>query len=172
MTTGTLHTKELFTGINTAAAELLELISSADEQTLNTVPFKNSWTAAQLASHITKSNKAIIQALHMHGEPAERNPDARVTELKSMFLDFSIKFQSPEFILPAEGSYGKETLAEELERSIGRLKEAAGNTNLTEMIMLPAFGEITKLEVLYFVLYHTQRHIRQLKSILRSAHKN
>ena len=31
---------------------------------------------------------------------------------------------------------------------------------------LPVFGEITKLELLHFVLYHTQRHIHQLKKIL------
>jgi len=34
---------------------------------------------------------------------------------------------------------------------------------LAEIIALPIFGEVTKLELLYFVLYHTQRHIHQLK---------
>src|SRR5258706_6548889 len=145
MTTGILHTTELFADLNTTTNELLELISSANETTLNSVPFKDSWTAAQLASHITKSNKAINQALNMKGRPAERNPDARAGELKEMFLDFSIKFQSPEFIVPAAGSYQKEKLVDDLKRSIEHLKETGNKTNLAEIISLPAFGEITKL---------------------------
>jgi hypothetical protein len=172
MTTDILDTKELFADLNRTTGELLKLISSANESTLNTVPFKDSWTAAQLASHITKSNKAITQALNMKGEPAGRNPDARTGELKAMFLDFSIKFQSPEFIVPAEGSYQKEKLVDDLKRSIEHLEETGNKANLAEIISLPAFGEITKLELLYFVSYHTQRHIHQLKNILRFAHKN
>ena len=29
----------------------------------------------------------------------------------------------------------------------------------------PAFGDISKLEILHFVLFHTQRHLRQIKLI-------
>ena len=37
--------------------------------------------------------------------------------------------------------------------------------NLSEMISHSLFGEVTKLELLHFVVYHTQRHIHQLKKI-------
>ena len=48
-----------------------------------------------------------------------------------------------------------------------KLKDAAHAANLPELLNLPPIGELTKLELLHFVLYHTQRHIQQLKNILQ-----
>jgi hypothetical protein len=166
MTTEKLNTKELFASLDNAFSELLTMIEALSEPVLNTVPFTDSWTAAQLAAHVTKSNISIAQALDMEAKKTERNPDERALELKEIFLDFTIKFQSPEFIRPAQGMYEKEKLNAKLKKSIEQLKEQRNKANLSEILSLPAFGEITKLELLYFVLYHTQRHIHQLKNII------
>jgi DinB superfamily len=171
MITQKLNTKKLFAALDNASSELLEMVESLNETEFNTVPFTGSWTAAQLASHITKSNNSIAQALDMEAKKTERNPDERAQELKEIFLDFKTKFQSPEFIVPAQGIYEKETVIGKLKKSIERLKEQRNKVNLSQILSLPAFGEITKLELLYFVLYHTQRHIHQLKNILRIVNK-
>ena len=172
MVTDTLNIKEFFVSLDVATSELLQMMASAGSTAINTIPFEDSWTAAQLAAHITKSNKAIAQALNMEGKIAERNPAERVPELKKMFLDFTVKFNSPEFIRPQQDSYQKEALVDELKKSVEQLKELRGEINLSEIISLPAFGEITKLELLHFVLYHTQRHIHQLKNILQALKSN
>lgn len=166
----TLYIEEFFESLDEVSSELVNLISSTDSMTINfisrdTHQVKNSWTPAQLISHVTKSNNAIRQALNMEGKTAERNPGERVPELKKMFLDFTVKFSSPEFITPKAGSYEKDALISDLKKSIEQLKESRGRINLSEIITLPEFGEITKLELLHFVLYHTQRHIHQLKNI-------
>lgn len=172
MATGTLHTIEFFESLDEVSSELTHLISSAGPTKINIVPpdsyrIKSSWTAAQLISHVTKSNNAISQALNMEGKTDGRDPCERVPELKKMFLDFTVKFNSPEFIRPKPDSYEKEGLISDLKKSIGQLKELRSKINLSEIISLPAFGEITKLELLHFVLYHTQRHIYQLKNIFQ-----
>jgi len=147
--------------------ELFQLLLPLSEAQINAVPFKGSWTAAQLATHITKSNNGIAQALQMKGKPAERDPEARVNELKDTFLDFSIKLKSPSFIIPEERIYKKEAVTDALKKSSEQLKTSALTANPNEIINLPAaFGEITKLELFHFVLYHTQRHVRQLKNII------
>ncbi len=168
MTTDTINTQELFTSLDETWSELLNLISAAELSTVNIVPFKDSWTAAQLATHVTKSNKAIAQGLNMEGKPAGRNPEEGVPNLKKIFLDFNTKFQSPEFIVPENKNYNKGEVLTVLQGSIDRLKEARTKVNLVEIINLPVFGEITKLELLHFVLYHTQRHNHQLKKILKT----
>ena len=165
--TETVHTSELFESLERALVNLEAMIEKMSEEELNKIPFKNSWTAAQVAAHVTKSTSSIAQAMSMEAKPAERNPDHRVQELKGIFLDFSTKFQSPEFILPTQDVYEKEALLIKLKKSNERLKLAAGEVNLSEIINLPIFGEITKLELLHFVLYHTQRHNHQLKNIIR-----
>ncbi|MBA2249199.1 MAG: DinB family protein [Chitinophagaceae bacterium] len=171
MTAEKLNTAEIFLFLDKISFGFLQLLSAADEGKINTIPFKDSWTAAQLASHIIKSNKAIAQALHMEGKDAERDPAKRVDELKGMFLDYTRKFQSPEFTTPKQGIYQKKPLVADLVASADELKALRNKVKLSEMISLPSFGEITKLELIYFVQYHTQRHLHQLKNILHVAEK-
>jgi len=168
MTTDTVNTKELFTSLDAIWEEMLSLVSSTNGSDINAIPFEGSWTTAQLATHVTKSNKAIAQGLHIEGKPAHRNLEEGVPHLKKMFLNFETKFKSPEFIVPENKQYDKEAVVAALNASIEQLKEAAIKVNLAEIINLPVFGEITKLELLHFVLYHTQRHIHQLKGILKA----
>lgn len=167
-----LNTAELFTSLDHTSSELLRLISSADSDTINAIPFAGSWTAAQVVSHIVKSNKAITQSLCMEGTSTEREPGERTGELKKMFLDYSTKFKSPEFIVPTRSIYQRDILIADLKKSIERLRDAGNSVNLAEIISLPAFGEITKFELLHFVLYHTQRHIHQLKNILKKLNSD
>lgn len=172
-----LDTKTIFASLDKAFSQLLGIISSTDSNNINIIPtdnheLKESWTAAQVMVHITKSNKAIRQSLKMEGKISGRDPGERAAELKKMFLDFTVKFQSPEFIIPEKDIYQKEILVAELNNSVKGLKETAATVDLSEIISLPAFGEITKFELLHFVLYHTRRHIHQVKNILRTLESN
>ena len=100
--------KELFASIDDAETELMQLMIPLNEAQINTIPFKDSWTAAQLATHVTKSNNGMVRALEMEGKPATRRADERVKELKDTFLNFSIKLKSPDFIVPEAKQYKKE----------------------------------------------------------------
>ncbi len=157
--------KEISDEVQDTATELTQLLTLFDQEQINTVPFEGSWTASQVAEHVTRSNKGIARALDMEGKTADRDPAARVQELKETFLNFDVKFQSPEFILPTQDYYEKEALLQDLKKSIRHLQETGNKVNLYDEITLPPFGEITKLELLHFVLYHTQRHIHQVKNI-------
>ncbi len=168
MSKTTLNTNSLFDSLRYTTTELIELISSFDAVKINSIPFRNSWTAAQEADHITKSNKAITQAMGMEGRKAPRHPGERIEELKNMFLNYKTKFQAPDFIVPSKQIYRKENLIAELQLSIEWLRTSTREAALTEIINLPTFGAITKLELAWFVLYHTQRHSHQLKKIFIS----
>lgn len=100
MATETITKEELFTAIDDAVSELTGLMSSLDKNKINTVPYKDSWTAGQLIRHVTKSTDAMAKAMTKESEPAGRNPDEKITQLKKTFLDFSSKFKSPDFIIP------------------------------------------------------------------------
>ncbi len=166
MTLQKINIEKLFVSLDETSSGLLKLVSWLDDDSFNTVPFKNSWTAAQVTVHVIKSNLAITKALYIDGKIIERAPDERVDELKDLFLDFILKMRSPEFILPRDDWYIKAEIIKDFMQSIRQLKEESNHINLYEAISHPAFGEITKLELLYFVLFHTQRHIYQLQNIL------
>jgi len=147
---------------------LFQLLDSFDQQNINRIPFEGSWTAAQLADHITRSNLSITKALLLNGVVVNRDKGARIKELKEIFLDFQSKMKSPEFIVPTKNKYEKTTVLGYLQQSVEKMLEISKRTDMSSMINHPAFGDITKFEILHFVLYHTQRHIYQLEKIFQA----
>ena len=171
MTTEKLNTKELFESLEETTSELLKTISLFNEEEINTVPFENSWTAAQVADHVMQSNRSMIQSLYEEGRAASGNVDEGVQKLKEIFLNFDSKLQSPKFILPTQERYSRKQLITELRDSVEQIKELSARIDVAEMIDHRVFGGITKFEILHFVVYHTQRHIHQLKNIFKSVRK-
>jgi DinB superfamily len=165
MITETSGKTELLTTIDEAVSELQGLMLNLDENKINTVPYKDSWTAGQLFRHVTKSTNGMAKVMLMESKPAERDPGEKIPELKKTFLDFSHKMQSPDFIVPEKGPYEKQAAMEELSKSFEQLKENTNKANLTDMTEGLPLGAITKWEMLHFVLYHTQRHLHQMKKI-------
>jgi len=165
MTTKTLDTNETLSATADVISELTDLMLSVEEAKVNTIPYDGSWTAPQLLRHVTKSINGMTKAMHMDAKPAERNPGERIEELKKIFLNFSKKLTQPDFIVPEELIYEKQSSIEELNKSFNRFKESAVNANLDDLVVGLPLGPITKLEIIHFVLYHTQRHLHQMKKI-------
>jgi len=165
MTTKTLDTNETLSATADAISELTDLMLAVDEDKINTIPYDGSWTAPQLLRHVTKSINGMTKAMHKDAKPAERNPGERIEELKKIFLNFSKKLTQPDFIVPEELIYEKQSSIEELNKSFNRFKESAVNANLADLVVGLPLGPITKLEIIHFVLYHTQRHLHQMKKI-------
>ncbi len=165
MTTGTLDSSQVITVTADVIAELTGLMEAVNEDKVNTIPYEGSWTAPQLLRHVTKSINGLTKALEMDARPAERDPGERIEEFKKVLLDFSIKLMQPEFIVPEEMIYGKRASIEELNQSFSRFKETAGMANPTELVEGLPLGPVTKGEIIHFVLYHTQRHLHQMKKI-------
>jgi hypothetical protein len=157
---------ETLNKFHTVTNELIDMLSSGSEEQFNKVPFEGSWTAGHLVEHVTRSINGMGEALAMHGEISDRKPDERVPELKSMFLNFDTKMKSPPFILPTQDIYDKQMVMDKLKNAIARFIETGYKVNSSELLSLPPLGELTKLELIHFVLYHTQRHTYQLKNIL------
>ncbi|XZF14930.1 DinB family protein [Chitinophagaceae bacterium MMS25-I14] len=145
--------------------ELLLLLSVSTEKDINTVPFPGSWTLAQVAVHLTKSGLSVAHNLSLSGKLTGRDPELRTDELKGIFLDFERKFTSPEFIRPTQDVYAKESVIADLRAVMTEVEEISRGSDPAEVIDHPAFGDITKLELLHFVIYHSQRHLKQMQHI-------
>jgi hypothetical protein len=165
MTTEISEKTEVLNEIEKAISEINGLLSSLDENKINTVPYKDSWTAGQVSRHITKSINGMAKAMRMEAKPAERRVDEKIPMLKNAFLDFSNKMKSPPFIVPEEGPYEIHSTKTELKNAFEKFKESTLNANLSELPENLPLGAITKLEVLHFVMFHTQRHLYQLTLI-------
>jgi hypothetical protein len=143
----------------------LDIVSDLNQDEINTVPFPGSWTAAQVTEHLCKSDDAMIKALNGPVYPTNRPPDAAVNDLRATFLDFSTKLPSPDFIVPSDITHDKDDLIKAFTTGRQKIGNAIKTLDLTSSCEMPIFGEPTRLELIYFVIFHTQRHANQVKQI-------
>ncbi len=166
--------REILNELQITTGELVQMLSSLSQEQFNAVPFEGSWTAAQLGEHMNKSYE-VAELLYGPVKKTERDPTEKVKGIKETFLNFDTKMKSPDFIVPENKVYDKSTLINSLKESINKIKQGAETLNLEETctaFALPGLGEMTRIEWIYFVIYHTQRHIHQLKRIIAKVQHN
>jgi hypothetical protein len=163
-----MEIKNIVAELDDTTKALLEAVSSFTEEQFNTVPFADSWTAAQVAEHLLKSESGVQKTLTAATRPAERNPEEKAGILRSIFLDLTTRLKAPEFIIPSDKPQEKESLFTALRNTRARIRESVSTLDLSEACTsfpLPALGELTRYEWACFVIYHSQRHIHQLRNI-------
>jgi len=158
---------QILTELRATSNSLITLLSSFDREKFNAIPFQGSWTAAQIGDHLLKSY-AVVDALNGKVKETIRPADEKVQRLKDLFLNFEVKMQSHEFILPSEKRVDKEALLSSLEHRISQLIKITETDDLSMICLdfvIPGLGEMTRLEWVNFMIFHTQRHIHQLAVI-------
>ena len=162
--------KEIISIFDETSAKFLQAVAAFTPDTLNKVPFEKSWTGAQVADHILKSQARLPQMLTGPTKETGRPPEEKKEQLRKVFLDFTTKMKSPDFILPSEEPLNKEILLKRIEEKRKELEAAMQGSELTRTCLdfeLPGMGPFTGLEWGWFIIYHTQRHVHQLENILK-----
>ena len=163
-----MNLTELHFEIDSTLSELLQVVSNIDNAQFNVAKDDNSWSPAQVTQHLVLSISAFVRLMKGPTHDTNRNPDEHVERIKDIFLNFDKKLKSPEFIVPEKKEYNKEDLIRSLKELKSELKNIIDTSDLDKTCTafgLPTLGNLTRKEALAFVLYHTQRHLRQLKSV-------
>ena len=148
--------------------ELINLINSFTDENFNKIPFEGSWTAGQVARHVKLSAGNISNVLNGGTETTDRDPENKVAQIRDIFMDFSNKMQSPSFIIPEYKHYKIEAFTSFFENLRHEITAAIDNLDLSETCLdleLPGIGKLTRIEWISFVIFHTQRHIHQMRNI-------
>jgi hypothetical protein len=164
--------KDISAELTATKENLLKVLKDFKQEEFNKVPFKDSWTAGQVAEHIYKSVKGGPYLLNNEGLPTQRHPEQNVPNLRAMFLDFSIKMKSPDFILPSNEPKDKNELTKLLDESLTGIIDAAKKQDPTLTVKdfeFPGSGPVTRIELLNFISVHTQRHIHHLQNIYEAV---
>ncbi|RYD82704.1 MAG: DinB family protein [Sphingobacteriales bacterium] len=154
--------------LNATKAKLMELVNAIPADQTDSIPFEGSWTAGQLLEHVDKAVSPEI--LHGNVQATDRPADAKVEEVKKIFLDFSQKFTSPEFIEPTEQVHDKNVLLQSLQTKFDQLIQSVKTLNMGEECTdfeVPGMGKFTRYEWISFYMIHTQRHLHQLENIIK-----
>ena len=154
-----------FNGIFDALATTVGLYN---DQNFNEIPFEGSWTPAQVTQHIILASKGFAGVLNAEVKDTERPIDEKIGALKSIFLNFGTKMKSPDFIKPSLQDYDREAHLSQLKNIQSDIDQAIRSLDLSKTCIsfeLPNMGFLTRLEAIYFVVFHTQRHTNQLNEI-------
>lgn len=147
---------------------LMGILRSMEQKDINVVPFGGSWTAGQVVDHVIKSMGNMGKVLNNDTKPVDRPFDQQKPILEKIFLDYDHKMKSPDFIIPTNEPVDKSEQLGTLEEIKAETLAAIKTLDLTEMCMsfeMPGLGHITRYELIWFMIYHTQRHTHQLQKI-------
>lgn len=150
-----------------------KMFSAMSGNSINQVPFKDSWTAAQLIQHIILSGSGFQQMMYDKTGDSKPEPEGLKEKIKNDFLDFTTKMKSPDFVVPSQKEYKKDELLKTLSDLRLSFTQAVNTLDLAKTCIsfaLPVYGFLSRAEAAYFVLYHTQRHLHQLKNINDKLH--
>jgi hypothetical protein len=162
--------QDLTTAIRNTFGELNKVITSFEEEEINAAPFAGSWTPGQVAEHIIKSI-SNLPAFFADIVPTLRRPDEKISSIENVFLDFTIKMQSPDFIIPSGRDHQKKDLLAAFVKIEKEMTDAVETLDLSATCRgfeFPGWGFLTRLEWIHFFLAHTRRHTHQLKNIHHS----
>ena len=162
---------ELIKAVENAISGFQEQLSLIDERQLNNIPYDGSWTAGQLAQHMRMANSGFVEVINGPVKETERAADAQVESIRQTFLNFGLKMDAPDFVVPEMREYDKDSLLKGMEKVKKDVLEAIEVLDLDKTCTafeLPVYGYLTRLEAIAFIIYHTQRHAQQLGRIRES----
>lgn len=159
---------KLMNGLEETTKDLLKTLSSFSKEQFNSIPFEGSWTAGQVAEHLFKSESNMPAVLKGSSEETERDPLQNAQVIEKVFLDYTIKMQSPEFILPSDAPKNPQYFIKGFEGTRKELKSLVQTLDLNKTytgFSFPQMGYLTGWELICFAVCHSTRHIRQMKII-------
>lgn len=161
--------EEILTALNASFSALQNTALRFDHKTFNEKPTMNSWSPAQVVQHLVLAGSGVDKVLTGNTRPTEGKGDKQVAAIKELLLDFNLKLQAPAFIVPANEPYEREKLLSQLntiEQSVAKLIPKLDLSATCMDFELPVYGHLTRMEAIYFMIYHTQRHTHQLHHML------
>ncbi|MDB5253195.1 MAG: hypothetical protein JWP27_2364, partial [Flaviaesturariibacter sp.] len=127
---------------------------------------------AQVAEHLLILD--IVANKVLAGETIESNrpPDSKIDLIRSAMEDASTPRTAPDHVVPGHVDKRPDQFRESFQHQRSALKTKIDTLDLSEACKAhkhPALGTLTRLEWIYFTIYHTHRHIGQLARLAEMA---
>lgn len=151
---------------------VVSLAKSCTPDQLNKKP-ANDWSIAQVLEHICMTELSVCKRI---SKPSDKVNEAATIygnqKMEKILVGYrDRKVLAPDFLEPK----GKITTIEEFEKIFtaqrNRLKDDLSSGRLVidnKVYLHPRLGEMTISDWLFFLIYHTQRHLEQIKDLLNA----
>lgn len=163
-----LNDIEIEQELNENTERLTAFLKGVNNESALRSPAMNSWSIIETCEHILIIETAVTHIYRGKTEKADRNPTEKIEKIKYKFGDYTIKLTAGEPIKP-RGEY----------KDIGIVSKAIADNRSVMMKLLreggwdeicldfshAVFGFLTKIEWLYFCIFHAERHLHQMKAV-------
>ena len=149
-------------------SELEKAVLHFNETTFNQKPAGSNWSPAMVAQHLILAGTDIDKVLLGNTKATDGEADGKVEDIRNILLNLDHKMTSPAFIEPADQSYSVEAQQEKLNNIGMSIVNIVPDLDLTLTCTdfeMPFLGYLTRLELISFVMFHTQRHTHQLREM-------
>jgi hypothetical protein len=162
--------EEIIADIEQTMLTLTWLMADIDPGNYNKVPFEGSWTPGEVMEHINIVGTGFCNLLNGKTGPTIRPVNEHVERITTMFLNFNQKAVASANVIPAPADYNLQDQLAKLESIKTSILDAVNTLDLNLTCLdfdIRTFGNLTRLEAVYFFLFHTKRHIHQLQNIVK-----
>lgn len=154
--------------LESATKRLTEAFSRFPVEEFNTAPSIAAWSAGEIAEHLFIVEAFIGKTLTGAARASERDPMQKAALIGTTFEDFEKKFTAPKEIQPTKNINDRDELTSMLVNNRTILADIIKTHDVTESclgFLHPKFGELTRAEWIYFIIYHGDRHLHQLENV-------
>lgn len=156
------------TELQSVTNKLIPLLQSFSPDAFSKKVDEQTWSAAEVAEHLLIVNRNLSYVLKSEGEMPERAYDKKLSVIKEALSNRATKIVAPETVKPTGTVQDQQELINGLQHYMQVLHQIAEEKELQELCTQyphPRLGRLTRLEWLYFIIYHTERHCQQLEII-------
>lgn len=160
--------EQIISDIHTNTDALLQVLLEFPSDQFTRKPSDNAWSAAELAEHLLLIERSVTKALAGKALPTERPYDQKLELLKPAMADRERKFVVPELAKPIAVSHNRQEMIAEIKQQRQEQTALIPSLEMSETCMdfkHPMMGALTRYEWVYFNIYHTERHLHQLREI-------
>lgn len=151
--------------------KLLRILSGVSDSNFNIKPVEEGWSVGQTTEHLIKVEYGTLKLFAGPVHPTDRDPEQKIQEIKERFLNFEKRMTAFGPIIPDAIPKDKSKALVKLQDIRQQLTGLIDIRDLTKTVTgfeHPLFGYLTLIEWIYFNIYHSRRHVRQIQEIVNS----
>ena len=156
------------TDLKQSTHNLLDVLSNTSEKAFNKKSKQEGWSVGEVGEHLIKVETGTVRLFTGSAKSSDREPEEKILTIKDRMMDFENKMKAYGPIIPDDTTKNKTKVLEKLQDIRQQLAGFIEIQDLTETITdfeHPIFGSLTRIEWIYFNIYHSKRHTKQIERI-------
>ncbi len=144
--------------------ELQHAIMLFKQPQINIHAFENQWSAGEIVDHMILSDMDVIKILNGKFVETKDGASEKKAFLAAAFGNMKSKMVAAERLRPTHKNYSRYDLRADLTESRETLRKLISQSPSKHSFEHPELGQMTSVELLHYVIFHTKRHISQLRN--------